>query len=154
MDTLSLNCRAEGYSSRPESLRMPARGDSRSERAKRARSRLPACEGARGANGKENLAKRLLLIDIMRRWRPYANYMHTDGYIFEAREKLGARIVELRKAQNLSQRKFALMIGINRTYLIDVEHGRRNVAFDNLMKIANGLGVSISELVANIEYKG
>ena len=90
----------------------------------------------------------------MRRWRPYANYMHTDGYIFEAREKLGARIVELRKAQNLSQRKFALMIGINRTYLIDVEHGRRNIAFDNLMKIANGLGVSISELVANIEYKG
>jgi transcriptional regulator with XRE-family HTH domain len=60
----------------------------------------------------------------------------------------------LRKAQNLSQRKFALMIGINRTYLIDVEHGRRNVAFDNLMKIATGLGVSISELVADIEYKG
>lgn len=80
--------------------------------------------------------------------------MHTDGYIFEAREKLGTRIMELRKAQNLSQRKFALMIGINRTYLIDVEHGRRNVAFDNLMKIATGLGVSISELVEDIEYKG
>lgn len=53
----------------------------------------------------------------------------------------------------MSQSEFAQMIGINRTYLIDVEHGRRNVSFDNLMKIAAGFDISISELVYNIEYQ-
>ena len=54
----------------------------------------------------------------------------------------------------MSQQAFAQMIGINRSYLSEVEHGKRNVAFDNLMKIAEGFDITVSELIIDIEYDG
>ena len=59
---------------------------------------------------------------------------------------LGDRIRELRNKTGLSQEKFALSIGMDRTYFASVEAGRRNIAIYNLKKIADGLGVSLSEL--------
>ncbi len=59
---------------------------------------------------------------------------------------LGDRIRELRNKIGLSQEKFALSIGMDRTYFASVEAGRRNIAICNLKKIADGLGVSLSEL--------
>lgn len=59
---------------------------------------------------------------------------------------LGERIQELRKQKGLSQEKFALHINMDRTYFASVEAGRRNVAIQNIQKIAEGLGVSLSEL--------
>ncbi len=52
----------------------------------------------------------------------------------------------LRENSNLSQRRFAMMIGMNRTYLSGVENGLRNISITNLQKIANGLGVSLEDL--------
>ena len=80
--------------------------------------------------------------------------MQIEGHIADARRRLGANIAERRKAQHFTQRDFAQMVGINRTYLIDIEHGRRNIAFDNMMKISSGLGITLSELVCNVEYDG
>lgn len=59
---------------------------------------------------------------------------------------LGNRIQELRKQTELSQEKFALKIGMDRTYFASVEAGKRNIAIRNIQKIADGLGVSISTL--------
>ena len=59
---------------------------------------------------------------------------------------LGERIRELRKATGLSQEKFALKIDMDRTYFASVEAGNRNIAICNIKKIADGLGVSLSEL--------
>ena len=59
---------------------------------------------------------------------------------------LGERIRELRGKTGLSQEKFALQIEMDRTYFASVEAGKRNVAICNLKKIADGLGVSLSEL--------
>lgn len=59
---------------------------------------------------------------------------------------LGLRIKELRNIAGLSQEKFALKIGMDRTYFASVEAGKRNVAIINIKKIADGLGVSLSEL--------
>ncbi len=59
---------------------------------------------------------------------------------------LGLRIKELRNKTGLSQERFALKIGMDRTYFASVEAGKRNIAIVNIMKIANGLGVSLSEL--------
>lgn len=64
----------------------------------------------------------------------------------DTRVKLGNRIKQLREEQHLSQRKFAMMIGMDRTYLIGVEKGRRNISVDNLAAIAHGLGVALSDL--------
>ena len=63
-------------------------------------------------------------------------------------EDLGKRIRELRQQTGLSQEKFALKIGMDRTYFASVEAGKRNIAIVNIKKIADGLGVTPSELFA------
>ena len=63
----------------------------------------------------------------------------------EIRNKIGLRIRGLRLENNLTQEKFALMTGINRSYLADIEKGNRNFGFDTLEKIVEGFGISYSE---------
>ena len=65
-------------------------------------------------------------------------------------QKIGAMIRELRTQLGISQEKFAMKIGMDRTYFASVELGKRNVSIVNIEKIANGLGVSLSELFQNI----
>ena len=65
-------------------------------------------------------------------------------------EQLGQRIKELRNATGLSQERFALQIGMDRTYFASVEAGRRNISICNIKKIADGLGVSLSDLFRNL----
>ncbi|MBO4971375.1 MAG: helix-turn-helix transcriptional regulator [Clostridia bacterium] len=65
-------------------------------------------------------------------------------------QKIGARIRELRTQLGISQEKFAMKIGMDRTYFASVELGKRNISIINIEKIANGLGVSLSELFQNI----
>lgn len=60
--------------------------------------------------------------------------------------EFGKRIKSLRNETGLSQEKFALKIGMDRTYYASVESGKRNISLQNIEKIANGFGVSISEL--------
>ena len=59
---------------------------------------------------------------------------------------LGKRIRELRQQTGLSQEKFALKIGMDRTYCASVETGKRNIAILNIKKIADGLSITLSEL--------
>lgn len=65
-------------------------------------------------------------------------------------EQLGQRIKELRNATGLSQERFALQIEMDRTYFASVEAGRRNISICNIKKIADGLGVSLSDLFRNL----
>lgn len=65
-------------------------------------------------------------------------------------KKVGNRIRELRQQTGLSQEKFALKISMDRTYFASVENGKRNISIVNLEKIANGLGISLSELFRGI----
>ena len=67
-------------------------------------------------------------------------------------EKLGKRIQQLRiEKTHLSQEKFALSIGLDRTYISSVERGKRNVSIVNLEKIAKGLNISLSELLKGVD---
>ena len=61
-------------------------------------------------------------------------------------EELGKRIKQLRNERKISQEKFALSIGMDRTYFASVEAGNRNVSLLNIEKIASGFGVSLEEL--------
>lgn len=70
--------------------------------------------------------------------------------MYVIKEQVGARIKELRQVTGLSQEKFALSIGMDRTYYASVENGKRNISIVNLEKIANGLGVSLSDLFRGI----
>ena len=64
--------------------------------------------------------------------------------------KIGNKIRELRQQTGLSQEKFALKIGMDRTYFASVELGKRNIAIINLEKIANGLNITLSELFKDL----
>lgn len=61
-------------------------------------------------------------------------------------ETFGQRIQLLRKQYGLSQEKFALLIDMDRTYYASVEAGKRNISIVNIKKIADGFGISMSEL--------
>lgn len=60
--------------------------------------------------------------------------------------QLGSRIARLRSACGISQATFALMVGVSRKYLIDIEGGRANPTVDMLERIASGLDTSVVEL--------
>lgn len=62
----------------------------------------------------------------------------------------GSKIREMRIQTGLSQENFARKIGMNRTYYASVEQGKRNISIVNVEKIANGLGVSLSELFKGV----
>lgn len=65
-------------------------------------------------------------------------------------QKFGQRLKELRQKTGLSQEKFALKINMDRTYYASVEAGRRNISLENMKKIADGFGVSLSQLFENL----
>lgn len=67
-------------------------------------------------------------------------------YTIMITEEFGQRLKKLRNQVGISQEKFALKIGMDRTYYASVEAGRRNIALENIKKIADGFGVSLSEL--------
>lgn len=66
-------------------------------------------------------------------------------------ESFGKRVQQLRKETGMSQEKFALEIGMDRTYLASVEAGRRNVSLNNIQKIAQGFGLSVAALLEGVE---
>lgn len=69
--------------------------------------------------------------------------MSTD----ERRKRMGARIKTLREQQGLSQRKLALMIGSNQTYIWQIENGTVNVGLDILCRLADALEVNVRDLI-------
>lgn len=65
-------------------------------------------------------------------------------------EWLPNRIKELRAKTGLSQEKFAIKIGMDRSYFASVESGKRNISIKNLEKIINGLNVSFEEFFKGV----
>lgn len=59
----------------------------------------------------------------------------------------GMRLRELRKIKGISQEKLALQSDIARSYLGEVERGKRNIALLNIQKLADALGIEASELL-------
>lgn len=62
----------------------------------------------------------------------------------------GNRLKHLRMSRGLSQEKFALKIGMDRTYYASVESGKRNISLINIKKIADGLEIPLCELFKEV----
>lgn len=62
----------------------------------------------------------------------------------------GIRCRGLRSGTGLSQEGFANLIGMDRSYYASIEVGRRNVTLLNMKKIADGFGISLSELLESV----
>ncbi|MBR4679264.1 MAG: helix-turn-helix transcriptional regulator [Bacteroidales bacterium] len=69
----------------------------------------------------------------------------------EIQEKFGLVIRKLRRQKHVSQEKFALDAGIDRTYIGDIENGSRNISLQMIEKIADYFGIQISEIFKQIE---
>lgn len=76
-----------------------------------------------------------------------------DLVIMNIKEKIGQRIKRLRKELNLSQEGLANKAGVDRTYMTDVENGRRNISIEILEKIIAALGKSFSEFFDTDNYE-
>lgn len=58
---------------------------------------------------------------------------------------VGLRIRELRNNIGISQEALANKAEIDRTYVTDVENGRRNISIELLFKITSALEISIKD---------
>jgi transcriptional regulator with XRE-family HTH domain len=68
----------------------------------------------------------------------------------DIKEKIGNRIRQLRQEKHLSQKAFADLCELDRTYISSIEKGKRNVSIINLEKIANALNITLSTLFENL----
>ncbi|WP_277760920.1 helix-turn-helix transcriptional regulator [Pseudomonas sp. A34-9] len=66
------------------------------------------------------------------------------------RKGFGQRIRELRNSQGFSQEAFADKCGFVRTYMSRIETGTANPSLDAAKVLADGLGMSLSELLEGL----
>jgi len=76
-----------------------------------------------------------------------------DLPVMDIKLKVGQRIKELRKKLQLSQEALANEAGVDRTYMTDVENGRRNVSVEILERVINALKVSFTDFFNGKEFK-
>ena len=67
----------------------------------------------------------------------------------DIRAKVGQRIRELRKEIGLTQEALSFKAEVDKTYVNEVENGKRNVSIINLEKIVLALEVSVTEFFAH-----
>ncbi len=66
----------------------------------------------------------------------------------EIRARLAANVRKAREAKGWSQEDFADRAGIHRTYVSDIERGRRNPTITVVEKLASPFEMTASELLA------
>ena len=67
--------------------------------------------------------------------------------------KFGLAIRKRRLELNISQEELADRASMHRTYVGDIERGKRNVSLVNIEKLANALNISISNLFTEYDLK-
>ena len=64
-------------------------------------------------------------------------------------QNIGNKIRQIRKEKNIPQIELAVEIGIDRSYLSEIENGRTNPSINILYAIADALHVNIIDLFQN-----
>ena len=66
--------------------------------------------------------------------------------------KITGRIIrELRTQQGISQEVLSGLAGVARSHLTMIENGSKNANVDTLWRIADALGIRLSELIRRVE---
>jgi transcriptional regulator with XRE-family HTH domain len=63
----------------------------------------------------------------------------------------GRRVRALRQDKGYSQEAFADKCGVHRTFMGTIERGESNLSFQNIVKVAATLGVTLSTLFTDLE---
>jgi transcriptional regulator with XRE-family HTH domain len=66
-------------------------------------------------------------------------------------KQVGERVRVLREKKGISQEALASTCNLHRTYIGLIERGERNLSLTTVERIAEGLGVQVSELFAGVE---
>ncbi|MFH1602256.1 MAG: helix-turn-helix transcriptional regulator [Candidatus Shapirobacteria bacterium] len=61
--------------------------------------------------------------------------------------KFGERVRQERLKQGLSQESLAAKTGVHRTYIGMIERAEKNIALENIEKVANALKLNINDLL-------
>ena len=69
----------------------------------------------------------------------------------DIKKAFGSCVRRYRLEAGFSQEKFALAIGMDRTYLASVESGRRNISIENIKKISSGLNLPLATLFQAVD---
>ena len=59
--------------------------------------------------------------------------------IMDIKVAYGEKVKAIRKSHNVSQEKLAELAELDRTYISDIENGKRNVSIETVFKIAKAL---------------
>ncbi len=68
----------------------------------------------------------------------------------DIRARFGRKVRKLRVQRGWTQVDMAEKLGLDRSYLADVERGKRNISLLNLDVIAMGFGLSLSRLFSKL----
>lgn len=68
----------------------------------------------------------------------------------ELNVQIGQLLKDLRDERGWSLREFGLIVGMNKTYLGDIELGKRNPTINSLEKIVAGYGQTVREFFAKM----
>lgn len=68
----------------------------------------------------------------------------------ELNVQIGQLLKDLRDERGRSLREFGLIVGMNKTYLGDIELGKRNPTINSLEKIVAGYGLTVREFFAKM----
>ena len=72
------------------------------------------------------------------------------GVSTEIQEEFAKRLRYLRLKKGWTQVQMAERLGIDRSYLSDMERGKKNVCLPTLKLIAEGFGISLSKLLTRL----
>lgn len=82
------------------------------------------------------------------RWRSAESLPRYSTAPIDGRARLAANLRRLRARRGWSQEALADRAGIHRTYLGSVERAERNIAIDNICRLAWALGADVRDLLA------
>jgi len=64
--------------------------------------------------------------------------------------RFGMRLRKLRKAKGWTQVQMADALGIDRSYISDMEGGKKNVCLPTIEVLAQGFGISMAKLISRL----
>jgi transcriptional regulator with XRE-family HTH domain len=68
----------------------------------------------------------------------------------DIKAEYGKKVREIRKREGVSQESLADLAGLDRTYISDIENGKRNVSIETIFKIAEALKTPLVEFFGSI----
>jgi transcriptional regulator with XRE-family HTH domain len=69
------------------------------------------------------------------------------------KNKIGVRIKLLRNDLKISQEELGFRSNIDRTYITDVENGRRNISVEVLERVIKGLNTTFNDFFNTQDFK-